>query len=47
MPLVKFLCNNLKKLQRKNYLTLNTNNIDQAAKIIAGTAKSMGVEVID
>jgi large subunit ribosomal protein L11 len=25
---------------------LNANDIDQAAKIIAGTARSMGVEVV-
>ena len=37
----------LKKIAEEKLPDLNTNNIDQAAKIIAGTAKSMGVEVTD
>ena len=36
----------LKKIAEEKLPDLNTNNIDQAAKIIAGTARSMGVEVI-
>ena len=37
----------LKKIEEEKLPDLNTNNIDQAAKIIAGTARSMGVEVTD
>ena len=37
----------LKKIAEEKLPDLNTNNIDQAAKIIAGTARSMGVEVTD
>ena len=37
----------LKKIAEEKLPDLNTNNIDQASKIIAGTAKSMGVEVTD
>jgi large subunit ribosomal protein L11 len=37
----------LKKIAEEKLPDLNTKNIDQAAKIIAGTARSMGVEVTD
>ena len=37
----------LRKIAEEKLPDLNTNNIDQAAKIIAGTAKSMGVEVTE
>ena len=37
----------LKKIAEEKLPDLNTSNIDEAAKIIAGTAKSMGVEVTD
>ena len=37
----------LKKIAEEKLPDLNTNNIDQAAKILAGTARSMGVEVTD
>ena len=37
----------LEEIAKVKLPDLNTNNIDQAAKIIAGTAKSMGVEVTD
>ena len=37
----------LKKIAEEKLPDLNTNDIDQAAKIIAGTARSMGVEVTD
>ena len=36
----------LKEEAQKKLADLNTTDIDQAAKIIAGTAKNMGVEVI-
>jgi|SRR3989339_360171 len=36
----------LKEVAQKKLADLNTTDIDQAAKIIAGTAKNMGVEVI-
>jgi large subunit ribosomal protein L11 len=36
----------LREIAQKKLKDLNANDIDQAAKIIAGTARSMGVEVI-
>jgi len=36
----------LREIAEKKMSDLNANDIDQAAKIIAGTARSMGVEVI-
>jgi large subunit ribosomal protein L11 len=36
----------LREVAQKKIADLNTTDIDQAAKIIAGTAKNMGVEVI-
>jgi len=36
----------LKEVAKKKLADLNTKDLDQAAKIIAGTAKNMGVEVI-
>ncbi len=36
----------LKEVAQKKLADLNTTDIDQAVKIIAGTAKNMGVEVI-
>jgi large subunit ribosomal protein L11 len=36
----------LREIAEKKMNDLNANDIDQAAKIIAGTARSMGVEVI-
>ena len=36
----------LREIAQKKFKDLNANDIDQAAKIIAGTARSMGVEVI-
>jgi large subunit ribosomal protein L11 len=35
----------LKKVAKQKMPDLNTNNIEQAMKIIAGTAKSMGIEI--
>lgn len=35
----------LKEVAQKKLADLNTTDIDQAAKIIAGTAKNMGIEV--
>jgi large subunit ribosomal protein L11 len=35
----------VKEIAAEKLPDLNTNNVDQAAKIIAGTARSMGVEV--
>jgi large subunit ribosomal protein L11 len=37
----------LEKIAKEKMTDLNTTNIEAAAKIIAGTAKSMGVEVVD
>ena len=37
----------LKSVAEKKMADLNTTDIEQAKKIIAGTAKNMGVEVID
>ena len=45
-PVAKISMDQLKKIAEEKLPDLNTNNIDQAAKIIAGTARSMGVEVI-
>ena len=36
----------LKEIAQKKLVDLNTTDLDQAAKIIGGTAKNMGVEVI-
>jgi len=35
------------EIVEKKLVDLNTNDKEQAAKIIAGSARSMGVEVID
>ena len=45
-PVAEISMDQLKKIAEEKLPDLNTNNIDQAAKIIAGTARSMGVEVI-
>ncbi|MEC6997030.1 MAG: 50S ribosomal protein L11 [Pseudomonadota bacterium] len=45
-PVAEISMEQLKKIAEEKLPDLNTNNIDQAAKIIAGTARSMGVEVI-
>tara|TARA_B100000029_G_scaffold54746_1_gene49673 strand:- start:3652 stop:4224 length:573 start_codon:yes stop_codon:yes gene_type:complete len=37
----------IKEIAEKKMDDLNANNIDQAAKIIAGTARSMGYKVVD
>ena len=37
----------LKKIAEKKMEDLNANNVEAAMKIIAGTARSMGIEVID
>ena len=37
----------IKKIAEKKMDDLNANSVDQAAKIIAGTARSMGYKVID
>lgn len=37
----------LKKIAEKKMVDLNANDIDAAMKIIAGTAKNMGIEVVD
>jgi large subunit ribosomal protein L11 len=36
----------LKQIAKTKYEDLNAGSIDQAAKIIAGTARSMGIEVV-
>jgi large subunit ribosomal protein L11 len=36
----------LREIAEKKLPDLNAHDIDQAAKIIAGTARSMGVEVV-
>jgi large subunit ribosomal protein L11 len=37
----------LRDIAQQKFEDLNANDLDQAAKIIAGTARSMGVEVLD
>ena len=37
----------LEKIAKEKMSDLNTTNVEAAAKIIAGTARSMGVEIID
>lgn len=37
----------LRKIAERKMVDLNTTNIDAAIKIIAGTAKNMGIEVIE
>ena len=44
-PVAKLSNEQLKKIAKEKMTDLNTKNIDAAAKIIAGTARSMGVEV--
>lgn len=36
----------LREIAQKKLQDLNAHDVDQAAKIIAGTARSMGVEVV-
>ncbi|MBI4313831.1 MAG: 50S ribosomal protein L11, partial [Candidatus Omnitrophica bacterium] len=35
------------EIAREKLKDMNAKNLDQAAKIVAGTARSMGIEVID
>lgn len=37
----------LKEIAQRKLADLNASNLDQAAKIIAGTARSMGITVVD
>jgi len=37
----------LREIAEKKLIDLNTNNIEAAEKIIAGTAKNMGIEIVD
>lgn len=37
--------NQVKEIAERKLVDLNANDVDQAAKIIAGTARSMGIEV--
>lgn len=37
----------LRKIAERKMVDLNTDNIEAAMKVIAGTAKNMGIEVID
>lgn len=37
----------LRKIAEKKLVDLNTTDVDAAMKIIAGTARSMGIEIID
>ncbi len=37
----------LRKIAEKKMVDLNANNVEAAMKIIAGTAKNMGIEIID
>ena len=46
-PVAELTQEQLLKIAKEKMPDLNTNNIDQAAKIIAGTARSMGVDVTD
>jgi len=41
----KVTVDQLKEIARTKFEDLNTSDIDQAAKIIAGTARSMGLEI--
>lgn len=43
----KIAKDDLRKIAERKLVDLNTDDIDQAMKVIAGTARSMGVEVID
>ena len=36
----------VREIAEKKMVDLNANDIDQAAKIIAGSARSMGLEVV-
>ena len=46
-PVAKITLEQLKKIAKEKLPDLNTSDVDQAAKIIAGTARSMGVEVTE
>ena len=37
----------VKEVAKAKLKDLNTDNVDQGAKIIAGTARSMGLEVVE
>ena len=37
----------LKEIAEKKMSDLNAHNVDEAAKIIAGSARSMGIEVVE
>ena len=37
----------LNEIAEKKMADLNAHNVEEAAKIIAGSARSMGIEVID
>ncbi|MBI2591112.1 MAG: hypothetical protein HYW34_00310 [Candidatus Brennerbacteria bacterium] len=37
----------IRKIAERKMIDLNTDNVEEAEKIIAGTAKSMGIEVMD
>ncbi len=43
----KITKDDLRKIAEKKMIDLNANDVEAAMKIIAGTAKNMGVEVID
>jgi len=43
----KITRNQLRELAEKKMPDLNTDNLEQAMKIIEGTAKNMGIEIID
>jgi large subunit ribosomal protein L11 len=43
----KLTRNQLKDIANQKMKDLNTDDMDQAVRIIAGTARSMGIEIVD
>jgi len=43
----KITCGQLRNIAETKFKDLNAHDLDQAEKIIAGTARSMGIEIID
>jgi len=46
-PIGKITKEDLKNIAEKKMVDLNANNIEAAMKTIAGTAKNMGIEIVD
>ena len=47
LPIAKITRKQLEEIAQNKMSDLNAHTIDDACKILAGTARSMGVEVVD